>query len=55
MKFDRRSFIAAGAAALLQPASLLCQEEKKDAYFAGSAEDHGIVFRRTNMDAIEAI
>ncbi len=55
MKFDRRSFIAAGTAALFRPASLLAQEVEEEAYFSGNADDHGIVYRRTNLDTIDAV
>jgi lipoprotein-anchoring transpeptidase ErfK/SrfK len=50
---DRRRFVATGAAALLWPGKARGQEATEDDYFAGMGEDHGVAYRRTNMDAIE--
>ena len=50
---NRRSLIASAAVALLPPAGAGAQEVTEDAYFAGIGDDHGVAFRRTNLELIE--
>ncbi|HEX2556498.1 MAG TPA: L,D-transpeptidase [Microvirga sp.] len=52
MTIDRRSLLAGLAAGLL-PVRAIAQEADTEAYFNGTADDNGYVYRRTNMSLIE--
>ncbi|MHB2168428.1 L,D-transpeptidase [Alsobacter sp. R-9] len=50
MEIDRRAFLAGVAAAAAVPVAARAQSEAD--YFAGTAEDNGFAYRKTNMNMI---